>query len=490
MIEKVENRNGKPYALYECVCGTRKIIRINAVNSGNTKSCGCHKKNMMRLCGKRAKTHGQTGTFLYTLWVGKIKKNCVWNNFEEFYNWSKDKWKKGLTLYTETGIFDEQSIFLPSIEAKNKNREKTCMKKFGYKSTLSSPIIKDKIIKTNLEKYGVKNPAQSDIVKANAIANNRKRYGVDFPQQLPENRIKAKNHAVEKVGFDTEELSRRTGVSRSGFLNRVRKYGLDKTINMGKYQTAIETVIENILKDLNLKYKKHKLIGGYYPDFILPEHNLIIEADGLYWHCDAINQNYKYHREKLDKYNALGYRALFFRENEIEDKFDIVSSIIKNSVKQSSKIFARKCKIIELNNDDRVKFFNTNHLMGKGRGNCYALTNEDTTVCALQFTNRNGMVDISRFCNILNTTVIGGYSRLIQHIIKNNEVNKIQTFVDKRYGTGEYLYKMGFELVTDRLSFVWVKNNKTYHRLRYRGNTGYQYGMYKLWDCGQAKFER
>ena len=108
---------------------------------------------------------------------------------------------------------------------------------------------------------------------------------------------------------------------------------------------------------------------------------------------------------------------MFFRENEINTKSKIIFSIIQNKIGKTNRIYARKCTILELNRDVRKEFFNNNHLMGKGRGKCYALVYEDKIVCALQFTNRSGLVDVSRFCNALNTTVVGGYSRLIKHII-------------------------------------------------------------------------
>jgi very-short-patch-repair endonuclease len=489
-IEDREKRGTNRYALYRCHCGVEKVVRISAVKSGGTMSCGCGQRERMSILGKKCKTHGQTGTFLYNLWMSKIKFNTIWKSFEEFYEWSNEKWEDGLTIYSENGFYDENSIFLKSSEAKNLNREKTCLIRYGTKSVLESELVKQKIVQTNMDKYGVANAAVTDVVKQHTIENNREKYGVDFPQQLEEYREKQKKYAVEKVGFDTEEWARQSGVSRSCFCHRVSKYGFDKAITLGKHQTAIESIIQQILDGLNIQYISHKLIGKYYPDFILPEYNLIIEADGLYWHSDAVNTDYMYHRKKMDEYSKLGYRTLFFRENEIECQSDIVTSIICNSVKQSKKIFARKCDIIELNKDDRREFFNTSHLMGRGSGNCYGLKHDDQIVCALQFTNKNGLVNISRFCSILNTTVVGAYSRLIECVIRRNNIGKIQTFVDRRYGTGECLSKMKFNLVTDRLSFVWVKNDKVFHRLNYRGNSGYEYGMHKLWDCGQAKFER
>lgn len=36
-----ETRNRKPYHLYECSCGNRKLIQRQRVRTGETTSCGC-----------------------------------------------------------------------------------------------------------------------------------------------------------------------------------------------------------------------------------------------------------------------------------------------------------------------------------------------------------------------------------------------------------------------------------------------------------------
>lgn len=486
MIKKTRKKNGKWYGLYQCRCGTQKEIRISAVNSGSTKSCGCHRKKIAVQNGKAVTTHGQTGTYLYHFWQSKVKHNCSWKNFEEFYNWIKPLWKPGLTLESNNNFYNEQCQLVEYKDLKRKNMEKTCLLKYGKVTHLQSDIVKEKIKQTNLQRYGVENPAKLNIVKYRTVINNRKKYGVDYPQQLEQYKKNSKERAIKHIGYDSEKWANKIGVTRSTFSLWVRSYGFDSAINMTAKTSAIEQRMSKILDDLNLNYIQHKKIGPYFPDFILD--GVIIEVDGLYWHSDAVNNNKKYHKEKLDTYEKMGYRALFFRENEVINKQNIISSIINNCFNNSNKVFARKCGITELSLDDRRDFFNTNHLMGCGRGNCYGLVYGNKIVCALQFTNRDSFVDISRFCNILNTTVIGGYSKLIKHIIKKEDVNTIQTFVDRRYGVGEYLTKFGFEKKNEDLSFVWVKNNEVCHRLKFRGNSGYEYGYYKLWDCGQAKY--
>ena len=52
------------------------------------------------------------------------------------------------------------------------------------------------------------------------------------------------------------------------------------------YMTSTEKEIRDLLIGKNEVYKLQHKIGKYWVDFYLPERNLVIEADGAYWHQD------------------------------------------------------------------------------------------------------------------------------------------------------------------------------------------------------------
>jgi DNA mismatch endonuclease (patch repair protein) len=57
--------------------------------------------------------------------------------------------------------------------------------------------------------------------------------------------------------------------------------------------TKPEIIFENILKNMNLKYKKHLDLYGK-PDFFLMDYNLIVFIDGCFWHkCPVHFRNTK-----------------------------------------------------------------------------------------------------------------------------------------------------------------------------------------------------
>lgn len=56
-----------------CRCGTRLVVRENSLKSGNTKSCGCFKREDLKRGIKNLK-HGMSGSATYKIWRGMITR--------------------------------------------------------------------------------------------------------------------------------------------------------------------------------------------------------------------------------------------------------------------------------------------------------------------------------------------------------------------------------------------------------------------------------
>ena len=94
--------------------------------------------------------------------------------------------------------------------------------------------------------------------------------------------------------------------------------------------------------------------------------------------------------------------------------------------------------------------------------------------------------EISRFSTKCGYCVKFGFSRLLKHLPKGTA---IINFVDRRYGDGSHLIELGFVEESCYLSFKWTNcQSETWHRMKFPGNSGYDEGLVKIWDCGQAKF--
>ena len=119
----------------------------------------------------------------------------------------------------------------------------------------------------------------------------------------------------------------------------------------------------------------------------------------------------------------------------------------------------------------------------------YTLLYDDKIVCAMRIKRiKDQNYEISRFCSKIGHSIIGGFSCLLSYFEKEVKPTSLKTYIDLRYGSGNYLPNFGFEKKSEFLSFKWMKNNKVYNRMQFPGNTGYEQGLHKLWDCGQAKY--
>ena len=71
-------QNHKTYWKCVCDCGLTVVATGNNLRSGNTKSCGCLRREETALRGKANTTHGESHsnrTRLYTIWLG-MRQRC------------------------------------------------------------------------------------------------------------------------------------------------------------------------------------------------------------------------------------------------------------------------------------------------------------------------------------------------------------------------------------------------------------------------------
>jgi very-short-patch-repair endonuclease len=90
-------------------------------------------------------------------------------------------------------------------------------------------------------------------------------------------------------------------------------------------KTSIEVAVESTLKVFGFNFEQAKPINRYIVDFLLPDHSIVIEADGDYWHSlpDAIERDKK--RDQV--LTSLGYQVVRIREKNIrENVWEAVSS--------------------------------------------------------------------------------------------------------------------------------------------------------------------
>lgn len=111
VLERGENsKEGKAQWKCKCDCGNEHTASSQNLKTGNTKSCGCYRKEILR-----ASKHGMTGTRIYNIWFG-MKQRCYYpknrcyktygaegvtvceewrHNFQAFYDWAMSHGYRG-----------------------------------------------------------------------------------------------------------------------------------------------------------------------------------------------------------------------------------------------------------------------------------------------------------------------------------------------------------------------------------------------------------
>jgi hypothetical protein len=406
---------------------------------------------------------------------------------EQFFNSEAGKQAKIEGMRKKYGVDNA----FQSEEIKEKIKQNN-LDTLGVEHHLQTTESMEKQKKTNMEKYGYENVAQVDEHKESIRKTNLEKYGYEYATQSEEVKNKTRQTLIDQGKIkifnekDMATLAEEKGIPYSTFTLHVRKHGFEEALKMMPKISSLEMIMKNWFNEEGWEYIHQFRVENRIADFLL--HDLIIECDGLFWHSDAVIKDNNYHVNKRDLYIKHNYRPFFFRQDEIENKFPIIQSMIRNALAKSKQVYARNCTVKEVDKAEAKEFFTTNHLMGPGIGFTLGLYT-DKLICAMQTKRvKHREYEISRFCSLLNYGVVGGFSRLLKHFEQNFKPSLTQTFIDQRYGSGNYLQRIGFTRTSCYKSFKWSNGEEVFHRMLFPGNSGYDYGLVKLWDCGQAKY--
>lgn len=246
-------------------------------------------------------------------------------------------------------------------------------------------------------------------------------------------------------------------------------------------------------------------------DLIIPSKNLAIEFDGVYWHTEDKKPDKRFHLKKTIECNEKGLRLIHIFEDEWINHEDIVKSRLKAILGvETNKIFARKCEVREIDSKTCKGFLDNNHLQGKISSSVrYGLYYKDELVSVMTFCKPRknlgreggeGEYELLRFCNKLNTVVIGGANKLFQHFVKEKNPNSVISYADRRWNTGQVYENMGFEFTHfSEPNYFYVIGRQRYNRFNFRKDLlvkqGFdpnkseheimlERGIYRIYDCG------
>ena len=392
----------------------------------------------------------------------------------------------------------------------------TIKEKYGVDNVFQSEEIKEKIKETNLKKYGVENPQQNKEIKEKTLETNLERYSVKHPLQSEEIKIKLKNTQKQNIKNKYSDLDILDIDDEFNIKIRCEKnhiYEINSTLiydrlyhnsilctecnpinsysSSGKEKQLLSFIEEHYTGEI---IKNNRKIIGKELDIYLPELKLAFEFNGVYWH-NELNKPNNYHKIKSDLCDEKGIQLIHIWEDDWLYKEDIVKSMILNKLgKTTNRIFGRKCVIKEITDNKIIRdFLNNNHIQGfVGSTTKIGLYYDNELVSLMTFTKRKEGYELSRFCNKLNTTIIGGASKLLKYFTNNNSVN-VYTFSDRVYSNGELYEKIGFKYDSFvKPSYYYVVGDKRKHKFNFRGKNErknmLKQKIYRIYDAGKIKY--
>ena len=440
-----------------------------------------------------------------------------------------------------------------------KKARDTTKERYGVEQILHNSEIKEKVRLTNIEKYGVENVSQNSNIGNKTQQTNLERYGVRSTLQNPETREKSRKTILKKYGFD--HATQNVEVREKVRLSNIERYGVDnfsqrnipqssldilrnkdllqemadkKSINTLSTELGIdpstfynywhkhelpilskrsgyESEIEIFLNSMGVKFETNNrsLLGGKELDFYLPDHNLAIEFNGLYWHSDLFKERL-YHRKKYEGCQGAGIRLLMINQDEWDERAVVIKSRIRNILGLSERgVGARKLHLREVNYTSAQAFFQKHHVQGKTGSIRYAMGawDQDDLVGVMAFNQQRNTqaVELVRYATD-GKTYAGLFSRMLNRSVKEKQYQEILSFADLRYSEGHLYEKNGFEFVGEiPPDYRYVYQKRTWHKSSFtkkKINEKFDLdmsemtereamrllGIPRIYDCGKLKY--
>jgi len=416
------------------------------------------------------------------------------------------------------------------------NTEKTKLsklKKYGNENYNNSIKIKA----TKLDRYGDENYNNPQKLKKTCI----KKYGVDNISKLASTTSNKrvgkklrlinlyKSYGLIDVDYDNYEYICKCKcenhifkIPKTIFYNRISTNATLCTI-CNPIDVHISDKENKLLKFIKNNYigeiltSDRKILNGKELDIYLPELKLAFEFNGLYWH-NELNKPNNYHLNKTKNCENKEIQLIHIWEDDWKNKQNIVKSMILNKLgKTPNNIFGRKTKIKEITDNTLIrKFLTENHLQGfVGSSVKIGLFFKDELVSLMTFgkkrlamgnkKSKKGEFELLRFCNKLNTNVLGGASKLFKYFIKNYKSTEITTYADRSHSNGGLYKILGFEFVSKTSpNYYYIIDNVRYHRFNFRkdklvtqkfdpNKTEHQIMLdrkiYRIYDSGNLKYK-
>lgn len=320
------------------------------------------------------------------------------------------------------------------------------------------------------ELYGSENPSNCECLLEKKKQNYIETIGVEHHTQKALTNLQdlnkdyiLQNFINENNNFKLHSFQQHFSCSVTTAYRKLHSLGVDfdyMTIT-SDYENQLHDFLKNHGVN-NIITNTRKIIYPLELDVYLPDYNLAIEFNGLFYHGELTKPDRNFHLNKTEKCEKQNIQLIHIFQQNWDDWFkqDIMKSMLLYKVnKIHNKIYARKCSIKVVDTKTKNDFLNLNHIQGQCQSSInLGLYLNDELVSIMTFSrsrfNKKYYWELLRFCNKKYTNVIGAASKLL-NFFTNNYKGSIITYADRTYSNGKLYEVLGFEKNTI--------NNPSYH---------------------------
>lgn len=272
-----------------------------------------------------------------------------------------------------------------------------------------------------------------------------------------------------------------------------------------------ETQVADFVESLGVEVIRNDrtLISPKEIDIYIPEKNMAIEFNGVYWHSDKHIPR-EYHYEKWRACKEEGVQLLQIWEDDWRDRLAVIQSMICHKLGLTEqRLFARNTVVDpDVPTPEARKFLEANHIQGFISGkHYYGLRYRDEVVALMVLmvdTTNVAEWTLSRFAT--SVSVVGGFSKLLK-AFRNNHDGSIKSFADLEVSDGGLYRAHGF--IEDALlppDYSYVLDETRVHKFlfrkeRFRNDPNLKYheslteselanlnGLRRVYDSGKIRF--
>ena len=384
-------------------------------------------------------------------------------------------------------------------------RQQTNLVKYGSTNVLTSELIVEQTKKMMLQNHGVSSYSQSKEYKQrlktgdipmirNSELNKQRKLEWSFNNVLPNFKDKViPLFAVEDYtgGGSGKHYPWECVRCKSVFHNYYvrQKNTWPKCPKCDAAYTDIEYAVINFLaaKNIPCKLRDRKTIPNRELDIYIPEKNLAIELNGLYYHSEKKLDDINYHIKKTKLCRSKNIDLIQIFADEIYYKKQLCISKIKNILGINRKIDISKCtiKLIENCTSFLTKYTFREELPAKVKLGAFyknklvgVMTFDDDTVC--------------QFATLYSFEITNLFEAFVEFYAKESSRPEISYFADVRWEP--QLAKHGFDLVDIDCPKCWgTKTFLTRFEVSEEESNvlfeDYELGYTRIWDCGYNHFK-